>query len=196
MNKRRPYQLGKRAASVAVTKTRILEAATTEFANNGVENTSMQSVARRADVAAGTVLYHYPTPNDLVAAAIEEWIEQIDPPAPSIIDPASPLNLRVHQLVSALYDFYVRSAWAHRIYEKSPNNPVLAAAREDWDRSFDELVTAALGEQADRPDLLRLISVFVDPVFHNLLLSRGLDQDEAVDLATRLILNGVPRIQD
>ncbi|MGI9610389.1 MAG: TetR/AcrR family transcriptional regulator [Acidimicrobiia bacterium] len=196
MTERRPYRLGKRSASVAATKIRILEAATTEFANNGIENTSMQSVARRADVAAGTVLYHYPTPNELVAATLEQWMELIDPPAPSTIDATAPPNLRVRQLVRALYDFYVRSGWAYQIYEKSPNNPIMAAARDDWDRSFEELMTVALGEHAAQPDALRLISIFVDPAFHNLLLSRGLDQDEAVDLATMLALDRVPDIQN
>ena len=192
MTRRRPYQLGKRAASVAATKTRILEAATAEFAINGIENTSMQAVARRADVAAGTVLYHYPKSEDLVAATVEQWISDIDPPAASIIDPSGPLKRRIHQLVTAMYSFYERSGWAYQIYMKSPEDPILAAARDDWNRSFEELVAAALAEPAAQPDTLRLVSIFVDPAFRSLLLSRGLAQDQAVDLATTLILDTIP----
>lgn len=72
----------------------------------------------------------------------------------------------------------------------------MAAARDDWDRSFEELMTAALGAHAAQADTKRLISIFVDPAFHNLLLSRGLDQDEAIELSTTLILEKVPGIQD
>ena len=189
MTKRRPYRLGKRAASVAETKTRILEAATTEYASNGIENTSMQAVARRADVAAGTVLYHYPTPDDLTAAVVAHWLERIEPPSATVIDPHTSLETRVRGLVTELFQFYERSDWANQIYKQSPNNPVLTAARADWDQSLNALIAAALGDDYQGADALRLVTVYVDADFYGLLLSREFSPPEAMAIAANLILN-------
>ena len=192
MTKRRPYRLGKRAASVAETKTRILEAATAEYAQNGIENTSMQAVARRADVAAGSVLYHYATPDDLAAAVVAHWLNEIEPPSATAIDPTTPLQERVCQLVTELFHFYDRSDWANQIYKLSPDHPALAAARAGWDGSFDDLMTAALGDRFDDIDSARLMAVFVDPDFYGLLLSRGFSPTTAIEVATTLIVDAAP----
>src|SRR5688500_18486212 len=106
MTERRPYRLGKRASSVAETKRRILDAATIEYAENGIEATTMQAVARRANVAAGTVLYHFPTPDALAEAAIAAWTEAVHLPGSADIDPTADFNERIHQLVRATFELY------------------------------------------------------------------------------------------
>jgi AcrR family transcriptional regulator len=174
---------------VAETKARILEAATTEYARNGIENTSMQAVARQADVAAGTVLYHYPTPDDLTAAVVAHWLDRIEPPSAAEIDPNAPLETRVRDLVTALFQFYERSNWANQIYKLSPDNRVLVAARVDWDRSFDALITTALGDGYKGAHATRLVSVFVDADFYGLLLSRRFSSAKAIEIAANLILS-------
>jgi hypothetical protein len=50
----RPYRLGKRAINLGETRRRIVEGAADAYAERGVQATSMQEVARRADVAPAT----------------------------------------------------------------------------------------------------------------------------------------------
>lgn len=188
MDKKRPYRLGKREASVNETKRRVLDAATAEYVINGIEKTSMQAVARRADVAPGTVLYHYPTPEDLAEAVIEVWIRDLEMPEPDLVDPDADLDERIKTLVDAVFALYERSDWTYKIYQKSPNHPSFAKGFEMWERSLGGLMLAALGDRAGNAETMSVVSVLIDPGFRGTLLSRGLDETATREAATRLIL--------
>ena len=188
MTKKRPYRLGKREASVSETKLRVLEAASTEYTINGIEKTSMQAVARRADVAAGTVLYHYPTPEDLADAVVEQWIKDLEMPEPDLIDTEADLDERITVLVDVVFGLFERSDWTYKIYQKSPNHPSLAKGREMWETSLGGLMAAALGDRAVKAETMSVVSVLIDPGFRGTLLSRGLDEIASRNAAKRLIL--------
>ncbi|MGI9609184.1 MAG: TetR/AcrR family transcriptional regulator [Acidimicrobiia bacterium] len=189
MSKKRPYRLGKREASVNETKRRIIDAATLEYQENGIEKTSMQAVARRADVAPGTVLYHYPTPEDLADAAIAEWTESLEMPGPDLIDATAPLDERVTALVSSVYEMYERSGWAYRIYQKSPNHPSLERGRQMWEASLGAMLGIVLGEQVADPAVVQVVSVLIDPGFRGTLISRGMSSEAAADAAAKLTMS-------
>lgn len=193
MSKKRPYRLGKRQAAVDETKRRILEAATLEFAANGIPDTSMQAVARRAEVAPGTVLYHYPTPDDLVEAAVERWIVEMEAPSPEAIDPDAPLADRVRALVVELFGLYERSEYAYRIYSKSPDHPVLKRYEKWWYDNVGEMMTRALGPLAGDPETMNVVSVLVNPGFRGTLLSTGIPPGRSVDVSTHLVLSWINR---
>lgn len=193
MSKKRPYRLGKRQAAVDETKRRILEAATLEFAANGIPDTSMQAVARRAEVAPGTVLYHYPTPDDLVEAAVERWIVEMEAPSPEAIDPDAPLADRVRALVVELFGLYERSEYAYRIYSKSPDHPVLKRYEKWWYDNVGEMMTRALGSLAGDPETMNVVSVLVNPGFRGTLLSTGIPPGRSVDVSTHLVLSWINR---
>ena len=188
MDKKRPYRLGKRAASVNETKRRVLDAATAEYVINGIEKTSMQAVARRADVAPGTVLYHYPTPEDLAEAVIEAWIKDLEMPQPDLVDPEADLDERINVLVDVVFSLYERSDWTYKIYQKSPNHPSFAKGFEMWQASLGGLMLAALGDRAANAETMSVVSVLIDPGFRGTLLSRGLDEAATRGIAKRLIL--------
>jgi len=189
MSGKRPYRLGKRAASVADTKRRILEAANAEYAENGIEDTSMQAVARRADVAPGTVLYHYPTPEDLADAVVVTWINDIGMPTADDIDSGADLQTRIRSLVGLLYEIYESSDWAYKIYRKSPDHPSLVKSNQMWEENLGAMMFKALGERAADPEAVQVVSVLIDPGFRGTLLSRGMSSERAVDAATRMTLD-------
>jgi AcrR family transcriptional regulator len=68
----RRYQLGKRAATVAETRVRILEAARAVFAEDGFHRAAVDEVARRADVARATVYYQFGPKLRLVEAVLDD----------------------------------------------------------------------------------------------------------------------------
>lgn len=193
MVKKRPYRLGKRQASVDETRRRILDAATLEFAENGIPDTSMQAVARRADVAPGTVLYHYPAPDDLVEATVERWIDEMKAPSPEAIDTEAPLEERVASLVVELYGLYERSEHAYRIYSKSPDHPVLKRYEKWWYDNVNLMIIRALADRAAQPEVMQVVSVLVNPGFRGTLTMSGITPERSVEIATTLVLSWLSR---
>lgn len=64
-----------RAARRAATAQRILDAARAEFADRGLQATTVRAIARRAGVDPSLVLQHYGSKNELFALAIDLGIE-------------------------------------------------------------------------------------------------------------------------
>lgn len=193
MSGKRPYRLGKRQASVDETKRRIIVAARDEYAENGIEDTSMQAVARRADVAPGTVLYHYPDPDDLATAVVEQWLEEFDAPSPDVIDPDVSLRERISVLVDELFGLYERSSYAYRAYQKSPGHPVMKKYEAWWYGNVNEMIARALGELASTPEPMQVVSVLTNPGFRGTLVMTGIDPERSREIATDLIVGWIER---
>src|SRR2546422_9301462 len=68
----RKYRLGKRAATVAETRARIVEAARAVFTEDGFHRAAVDEVARRADVSRATVYYQFGSKLGLVAAVLDD----------------------------------------------------------------------------------------------------------------------------
>ena len=68
----RNYQLGKRAAAVAETRARIVEAARAVFSQDGFHRAAVDEVARRADVARATIYYQFGSKLGLVEAVLDD----------------------------------------------------------------------------------------------------------------------------
>ena len=68
----RRYQLGKRAAAVAETRARIVEAARAVFSQDGFHRAAVDEVARRADVSRATVYYQFGSKLGLVEAVLDD----------------------------------------------------------------------------------------------------------------------------
>ncbi len=68
----RPYRLGQRQESVALTRERILAAARLLFSEAGFHEASLEEVARHADVARKTVYYQFGSKLGLLEAMVTE----------------------------------------------------------------------------------------------------------------------------
>ena len=119
---RRQYRLGKRQASVDETKRRILDAAFIEYSENGIEETTMVAVARRADVASGTVLYHYPEPDALADAFADRFIEETDWPEVPELPGGISLERRVDLLIDTVYAMYETGGPAAAAIYRTPHS--------------------------------------------------------------------------
>lgn len=190
---KRPYRLGKRKAAVEETKRRIIEAATLEYQENGVEETSMQAVARRAEVAPGTVLYHYPTPENLAEAVVESWLETMEPPTPEAIDEDAPLPERLTALTRELFRLYERTGHLYRVYQQSPDHPSIRQASQWWFQNVQAMLLRALGDRAEDPEAVQVVSVLVNPGFRGTLMSTGIAADRTTEIATQLAIDWLER---
>ncbi len=186
MSKKRPYRLGKRQASVDQTRRRILLAAVTEYSRNGIDETTMVAVAKRADVASGTVLYHYPEPELLAEAVVDMWIEEADLPEPAIVTGDLSIQERSDLLADTLLDMYDRDHPAAPIYLKDPQHPAMRKLLGYWDDRLSHVVDAALGthmKETDRP----VIAAIIGGQFLASLSRHGISENELSSTVSRLI---------
>lgn len=190
---KRPYRLGKRKAAVNATKRRIVEAASLEYQENGVEETSMQAVARRAEVAPGTVLYHHPTPESLADAVVESWMESIEPPTPDAIDEEAPLAERVTALTRELFRLYERTDHLYRVYQQSPDHPSIQRASQWWFENVQAMLVRALGNRGEDPEAVQVVSVLVNPGFRGTLISTGIAAERTTEIAAQLAIDWLER---
>lgn len=97
-----------RAEQKARTRARILDAARESFEAEGYEATTIAAVAKRAKVAAGTVMAHFPDKSALVAAAFHDAIEAVVQAAMQSAPGPAPAIERLLHVSGALYTFYAR----------------------------------------------------------------------------------------
>lgn len=179
--------MGKRQASVDQTRRRILTAAVAEYGKNGIDDTTMLAVARRADVASGTVLYHYPGSEALADAVVNMWIEEADlPDAPEVPDDLA-LPQRADLLVSTVFEMYDEDHPAASIYLRNPQHPAMRKLQRFWDERLDEVVSSTLGthlQEADGP----IITAIIGGQFLASLARRGIQRNQLREIVSRLIV--------
>ncbi len=147
----------------------------------------MVAVARRADVASGTVLYHYPDPEGLADAVAERWIEEADwPEVPQMREDGS-LKERVDLLLDTINAMWETARPASEVYNKSPRHPAMRKLQNVWDHQVSQAVTNALGSHVmdeDKP----MISAILEGQFLSSLIRHGIHRDQIQHSASRLIV--------
>lgn len=188
MTARRTYDLGKRAAAVDETRRRILDAAAQAYRDLGIRATSMQEVARRADVAAGTVLHHFPDPDGLAEAVVARITESLDLPTRRDFADARSGQARIAGLIREIYRFYDRGeAWVEMHFRERTQVPALAAGEAKVMGAIGDLMHWALGPLAHVPEVRAVVSSALDPGFRGALLRNGLSGPQAAEVATELV---------
>src|SRR5438105_5098611 len=122
----RAYRMTRRAAASAETRRRIVDAAIALHAEKGVLGATWPDIAKRADVALGTVYRHFPSLDQLVPACTSENAVRIRPPGPTILVGLTRPQEPIGQFVQKLVAFYSRSApWTPRACGDRPQLPIL-----------------------------------------------------------------------
>jgi AcrR family transcriptional regulator len=103
--------MSRRAVKKDSTRTQILSVAADLFAQQGYEQTSIDEIAQKADIAKGTFYYHFESKEDVVRALRKDsFINTIDAALESLNSGSSPLRV-IEQV------FLERAAWT----EKNPD---------------------------------------------------------------------------
>ena len=97
-----------RAKQAAQTRQRILDAALACYREVGISATSLQAVARRADVSAATVLNHFGSADELARVVVDRLAAELHIPDDSEW-PERGRRARVTRLVREMFEFYERS---------------------------------------------------------------------------------------
>lgn len=167
----RLYRLGKRAEGVADTRRQILGGAADAYVDLGVRGTSMQEVARRADVAPATVLNHFGTPHKLAQAVVDDIIEDLALPEMTVFDDIPDVVDRIRMLIDELYDFYERSdRWFVMFTRERDTVPAFQEGERRVHETMRQLIVNALGDQSSDADLKTMVEAASHPALRQALL--------------------------
>jgi AcrR family transcriptional regulator len=184
----RRYTLGRRATKVLETRQRIVDAAAGLYQDRGVSGTTMQEVARRADVAPGTVLNHFASPDDLARAVVQQVVGSLRLPAADVFAGLDSVPDRVAQLVHELFAFYDRSQAWYLVYAREPNGvPAWADAEAAFHAEFERLIRDALGPLGQDDAAVAIVSTVLDGGVYSTLRARGLSSSDTAALIVEVL---------
>lgn len=186
----RRYEMRRRALSYQETRRRIMDATFDMHRAKGVAATTFSDVAAGAGVSAATVLRHFPTMGDLVAACgvhVWEWLEVPEPDG--IFHGVEGVRARARRLVEEICGIYERGeaplAGARRDRTAVPQ---LDGFLRRLDADLEGLVRAALAPQHPDDRTVRLTLALLDFGVWQSLRERGLDERSELTAVLRCVL--------
>jgi AcrR family transcriptional regulator len=184
----RKYELGRRVAQQAETRRRIIAAALELYQEQGVSVTTMLDVARRADVAPGTVANHFGSAAALAGEVSGEILGELRMPSPELFDEVVGLRPRVDLLVRELSAFFDRSEpWWRASQREGRGASFWAEAEARYYQQLDALVRAALGSLASDEDAVAVVMTVFGRWVIGSLQEAGRTTEQAVSLVADLL---------
>jgi AcrR family transcriptional regulator len=181
--------MGRRAAASADTRWRIVDAAIALHAEQGVLGTSWPDIAKRADVALGTVYRHFPGLDQLVPACTSENALRTRPPGSNILVGLTRPEDRIGQFVKELFAFYGRSApWTPKAGVDRHRLPVLDTILSRREAGLRALVEETLGPLRRRRRALEVALAMTDFGVWRSLTRSGLSTEAAARLVTDVLV--------
>jgi AcrR family transcriptional regulator len=176
-----------RMIAMAETRRRIVDAAIALYQERGIAETSMKEIARRADVAAATVLNHFATPDAVAEEVVSVLWRRLRFPSEQQILAVDTVPDRVAVLIHEMVDFYDRSETWYRIHELARGkSPAFAAGEARFFEYLTHLIRLALGPLAEDEETLAATMLFVSPAAAGNLRAMGLPSARAAQLLSRL----------
>jgi AcrR family transcriptional regulator len=181
----RKYDMGKRAAAVARTRQRIVDATRELHGEQGIAATSWDDIAARAGVGVGTVYRHFPSLDELIPACGEITMEVVALPdpatVPALFEHATLPAERVERLVREAFAIYERGAPELRAIRREAGvHPRVAHDRDQLDTSLNALVDTALRPLDTTPQDRALARALIDLNTWEALRTQGLGAAESV----------------
>jgi AcrR family transcriptional regulator len=182
----------RRTAAVKRTRQAILEATMRCHARHGILATTVQDVAREADVALGTVYRHFPTLNDLVRACGEASLASLGLPdrrrAVQRFDGADSRDERIARLVDAVASLYEPAAKSFlAVRNAAPALPAAAQGHKRMEHAIDLLVDEALRPLKASVNRRRTVRALLDARVWETLTEHGLDDPSKRSELVRLL---------
>jgi AcrR family transcriptional regulator len=184
--------MSKRAAAVARTRQRIVDAARELHGEHGIAATSWDDIAARAGVGVGTVYRHFPSLDELIPACGEITMQELALPdpatVPALFEHAVEPAERIQRLVREAFTIYERGAPVLRAVRGEANvHPRVAEDRDQLEASLSALVDTALGPLEATQQDQALARALVDLNMWEALRDQGLGPAESVAAITDLL---------
>jgi AcrR family transcriptional regulator len=177
----------RRSRHVAQTRERIVDAATELFAQRGAHGTTMNEVARRADVSPTTVGNHFATQDQLLEAVVGRVAANIRVPDSTIFTGVQSLTGRLGVLTRSMYALWERTThWVELLGNELSEVPALAGAEAAFWTSIQQLYEQALTGSDDEL-LAKTTAGLLHPATFGSLRAAGMSVDQAADVVTSLL---------
>jgi AcrR family transcriptional regulator len=181
----RAYKLGRRAESAEDTRRRIVAATRALHVEQGVADTTVKQIARRADVSVGTVYHHFPTYDDMIRACGQLTFQMVRPPTELIFAGCRSTRARIERLTHELFACYDRFPDLETTRCDRKKLPVLDQEMARFDQQLAALVRQAVAPAGER--LQRMARALTDVGVYRALTSQGLSTSEAADQVAALL---------
>jgi len=190
----RTYRMTRRAAANAETRRRIVDAAIALHAERGILGTSWPDIAKRADLALGTVYRYFPSLDQLVPACTSENAARVRPPGAGILVGLTRPAERIGRFVQELFAFYGRSApWTPRASVDRHQLPILDSILKRREAGLRALVEETLGPLQRRRHALDAALALTDFGVWRSLTRSGLSTQAAARLITEVLVTWLNR---
>lgn len=178
----RQYSMEHRTAMAARTRERILDAALACYRERGVGATSLQAVARQAEVSAATILNHFGSADELARVVVGRLAETLQVPDGSDWHERG-RTPRVRRLVGEMFAFYDRSAPWFEIFRAELNvDPVLREGEAAFWQAIQALYQRVLGDALNDPHVRGAVFGLTHPATVTALRASGLTPDDGAEL--------------
>ncbi len=184
--------MSKRAAAVAQTRRRIVDATRELHGEQGIAATTWDDIAARAGVGVGTVYRHFPSLDELIPACGEVSMRIVALPdpaaAPALFDGLGAPEARIERLVGEAFAIYERGAPELRAVRNEPDvHPRLAEEGRALEASLGALVDAALAPIEASPADRSVVRAMIDLGTWQALRDQGLEPAAAVEAVSRML---------
>lgn len=183
---------GGERGGIEETRQRIVDATVRLHTSVGPAGTTISGVAEEAGVTRLTVYRHFPEVESLFAACGQRWLEQHPPPDPADWREIDGLETRSRHALRALYGWY--QAWGDELFPIVRNREAMPApVQQEMAEVFQAFADALVAGSGVRGRARRRLNATAGLVVSfwtwlTLTVERGLDRDEAVELAVGLLL--------
>jgi AcrR family transcriptional regulator len=188
----RAYRLGRRAERAEDTRRRIVAATRALHIEQGVADTTIKQIARRADVGVGTVYYHFPSYDDVIRACGQLTFAMVRPPTDAIFAGCRSTRARIERLTHELFACYERFPDLESTRCDRKKLPVLDQELAKFDHHVAALVRQAVAPAGER--VQRMARALTDVAVYRTLTSQGLSTSEAADQITGMLDLWVRRV--
>lgn len=193
----RAYRLGRRGESAAATRERIVDAAAALYQAHGVNQTTLQAIADRADVSRGTILHHFGGTGGVLDAVAERILVTLELPDERVFDGASDDEARLRAYVEAIVEFFQRSTGWWAVFVTEITRPELKAREAAYYEQMGRLQAIALGSLAEDRDVNVVVGSLIHPGtiggFIWVMEQAGFGAAESVDAIADVVVAYVER---
>jgi AcrR family transcriptional regulator len=182
----------RRAEAKAATRERIVAATVAAHRELGIQATSWEEIARRAEVGVGTVYRHFPSVDDLLPACGPIVMEILALPQGEeferVFAGARSASARIQRLVECVFAAYDRgAAFIENGRRERGELPALDRWNREIEEALDALAREALKPLAPGERRLDVVRALIDLSTWSAFRARGFSTEQAATEVAELI---------
>lgn len=159
----RAYTQNKRAEAARQTRERIVDAAAALYEEQGVNATTLQAIAVRADVSRGTILHHFGGAGGLLDAVAERILVTLELPDETIFAGVPVGSAQLRAYVVAMIQFFRRSTGWWAVFVSEMERPELKSREAAYYDQMARLQSIALGDLGADRDVGIVVGSLIHP---------------------------------